>query len=46
MPFRSKNAKGQVAVEFDVLFDVIKGDLTFHLGLPTLVAIVANLDLN
>lgn len=42
MPFSSKNPDGRTVVEFNVSFDVIDGAVTFLLGLPTLVAMVAS----
>lgn len=45
IPFQSKNANGSKDIEFDVIFDVIEGDLPFFMGLPSLIAMGANLRL-
>lgn len=45
MPFASKRTDRSDGIEFDVAFDVIDGELPFLLGLPTLLAMGANVHL-
>lgn len=41
MPFRSKLENGQVGVEFQIVFDVVEGEIPFLIGFPSIKAMKA-----